>query len=604
MAERATALAPGARASLREVLAPPGDFELARALGTAYSLDAATLIAVPLFADGSDETEQRTPLGVQRIFELGKRLTLLVQGDRINVPPSVRAEMLALVEDAVVTCSQPRASFHPKLLVLEYVDRGTGAEHRRVVISSRNLTVDASWDFVIVLEEAVTGGAVVPGLGEAIRGLAGFVNSDDNARAECERVGDLLDEVRFEPLPLLRDVGVRLFTPGAAAVNEVLQTLTGDELLVVSPFVRPGFLKRLAQQAGAGRRALVTRPVDVADAIFDDYDVYQLREDLNAPADPAEGADEDDVESVPDEGARGGLRGLHAKMYFATDKDRTAVVLTSANASPSGWERNVEIALLGTVPAKNLSVASLLRQRSDLTDALDFGDILVPLTKDATEDVADDPAWLKEARTTLASATVCGVLETQAGKRTLRVAITPDPAALAWPSGVSATAAPHAYPEAASNLTPGPGGVLTATIPLPPGAKVTRFLTMRLSDQGESHAVVLLMDLMGEREWAADEAKAQLMREMKPQFLRDLAWKVGVPLPGNGESEADRTPGGPTNAGAVVNPPILERLLANLYGPRAEAYVETLDGLIGSVRDDPEFDELAKTWNLLRAVAK
>ena len=607
MADRETALAPGSRTSLRDVLAPPGDFELERALGTAYSLDAATLVAIPLFADGSDAIEQKTPLGVQRIFELGKRLTLLVQGDRIRVPPMVRNELLALVEDAVAVCSIPKASFHPKLLVLEYVDRATGAKHRRVVVSSRNLTVDDSWDFVVVMEEAESGGRPIPGLGDAIRGLAQFVTSDDAARRECRRVGDLLDALRFEPIQPFDSLSVRLLTPGSTAPTDVLATLTGEDLLVISPFVGVTQLKRLAQQAGARTRALVTRPVDVDDAIFNDFNVYQLREDLT---DGDGGAGEQDREAAaeplsetPDEPGR--LRGLHAKMYFATNKDRTAVVLTSANATVSGWSRNVEIAVLGSVTPSRLKVSDLLRRRESFEDAPEFGDLLVPLSTDSTTDEPADPGWVKDVRDSLGSAEVRGILAEVDAQWTLKVEIRLHPAASSWPRGVTATTAPHSYPELATPLAATPDGTLKCSFNLPSGAQITRFLTVIVSHGLEAESVVLLMDLEGHRGWTADEARNQLVREMKPQFLRDLAWKVGAPLaePPNGEV-AQRGAGAAPGAGGVVNPPILERLLVNLHSPQAAAYVQTLDGMIGSVADDPEFEELVKTWALLRTVGR
>ena len=73
--------------------------------------------------------------------------------------------------------------------------------------------------------------------------------------------------------------------------------------------------------------------------------------------------------------------------------------------------------------------------------------------------------------------------------------------------------------------------------------------------------------------------------------------------PPNGE-DAQRSAGSAPGAGGVVNPPILERLLVNLHSPQAAAYVQTLDGMIGSVADDPEFEELVKTWALLRTVGR
>ena len=165
--------------------------------------------------------------------------------------------------------------------------------------------------------------------------------------------------------------------------------------------------------------------MDVDDAIFNDFNVYQLREDLT---DGDSGAGEQGREAVaeplsetPDEPGR--LRGLHAKMYFATNKDRTAVVLTSANATVSGWSRNVEIVVFGSVPPTRLKVSDLLRRRESFEDAPEFGDLLVPLSTDSTTDEPADPGWVKDIRDSLASAEVRGVIAEVDAQQTLTVEI-------------------------------------------------------------------------------------------------------------------------------------------------------------------------------------
>src|SRR5690242_11286786 len=112
-------LDPDARSTLRDVLLPPDGFELDHALATAYSLDAETLVTIPLFAAGMAADEIDKPVGIARIYELGKRVTLLVQGDRINLKQrwASSRSLLELVGHAVVPCSVEGGSFHPKLLV-------------------------------------------------------------------------------------------------------------------------------------------------------------------------------------------------------------------------------------------------------------------------------------------------------------------------------------------------------------------------------------------------------------------------------------------------------------------------------------------------------
>jgi hypothetical protein len=140
-------LDPDTRSTLRDVLLPPEGYRLHHALGTAYSLDAETLVTVPLFAAGLGAEELDRPLGIARIYQLGTRLTLLVQGDRIRIAErwSRSRSLLGLLGDAVVPCSINDGSFHPKLLVLSYAAVDAPDRQRfRVVVATRNLTTDDS----------------------------------------------------------------------------------------------------------------------------------------------------------------------------------------------------------------------------------------------------------------------------------------------------------------------------------------------------------------------------------------------------------------------------------------------------------------------------
>ena len=77
-------LDPDSRSTLRGLLLPPDGYELDHAFATAYSLDLETLVTIPLFAAGLAAEDIDKPVGITRIYGLGQRLTLLVQGDRIG----------------------------------------------------------------------------------------------------------------------------------------------------------------------------------------------------------------------------------------------------------------------------------------------------------------------------------------------------------------------------------------------------------------------------------------------------------------------------------------------------------------------------------------
>jgi hypothetical protein len=410
-------------------LSPPDGYQLEHALGTAYSLDAETLVTIPLFAAGIGAEDLDKLVGISRIYDLGARLTLLVQGDRIAISKRWASSrpLLRLVGDAVVPCSIKDGSFHPKLLVLEFasIDQ-PGKRLVRIVAATRNLTIDNSWDSVVVLDQAPRG-VHIPGLAESVSGLAQFVNDQSHPAVErCKQIGRALKSVKFRPLHGITDLEVRLFHPGTQHAEAVRKMLTGDDLLVISPFVRQGFLDKLAEQAGVceDRRWLVTRPVDVPAIAFAKYQVFKIS-DAALPAHDVSDAQE----------AKGRLVGLHAKIYLASSKKGgTRIVVTSANATPSGWTRNVEVAVTGMAKAASLQVPALLAE-NNLKGERSFRSMLERITPSAVEWEESEPEWIRRVRSILAGASAMGRVR-KGPPRTLGVTLNFTADRCDWPAGV------------------------------------------------------------------------------------------------------------------------------------------------------------------------
>jgi len=602
MVKRVGPLDPYARSTLRDVLVPPDGYQLENAIGTAYSLDAETLITVPLFAAGMAAEDCEKSVGIAKIYDLGKRIFLLVQGDRIAISKRWAGSrpLLRLVADAVVPCSVRDGSFHPKLLVLQFssTDQQPAKKVFRVVVATRNLTTDNSWDSVVVLDQDPSG-VLIRGLAETVGGLAQFVNDSSHpAASRCRQFGRSLKKVRFQPLPGVTDLEVRLFHQGSKNAHEVLQKIKGDDLLIISPFVRQKFLEDLASQAGAGRRDhrwLVTRPVDVPATAFDSYQVFQIA-DAAVPT-----HDLSDASDLP-----GRLVGLHAKIYLAsTNKGGTRIVVTSANATPSGWTRNVEVAVTGMARAKAFQIPNLLAERDaaeerDPGEERNFRSLLQEISVSAVEIGEKDPEWIKNVRSALAGATAVGTVQ-KGPPRTLEVTVKFPSVPSDWPENVRVTMHPFGYGDRCAQLTLRES-YMRGSLEIEPGIELTPFAVLILAhDDDPAVEIVLAMSLQGDLDWGRDDARATLARAARPKLFSELLWYFGVRgqsrgLPGHPAGKVPVRPGGPGG----THLPILEKVLLRVHGPNAQDEIETIDSLLAGLSNDAEDARLLALWQLVK----
>ena len=156
-------LTPETRVLLTDALRPPAGYRVEAAVGTTYSLNLTALLLAPLsfalFDQGNaDEIGAVDPI---RLLEAVRRYadhtTVFCQAGGIHVPAAYRS-ILTFVEDSVheVMSFHKEAIFHPKVWAIRFTDQGENRIHR-VIILSRNMTLDRSWDTALVLDEEQDG---------------------------------------------------------------------------------------------------------------------------------------------------------------------------------------------------------------------------------------------------------------------------------------------------------------------------------------------------------------------------------------------------------------------------------------------------------------
>lgn len=336
------------------MLRPPAGYRVDQAVATTFTLDLLALLTAPLAfslfervaepasnTSGGKKAAAIEPTALlAAVREHADRLTVFCQAGRIGAPSSYRPLLVYLEQSVVqVTARSEHGVFHPKLWILRMTHPEADTLYR-VLVATRNLTFDRSWDTALVLEgplkNRARGFTRNHPLADLVAELPDLALGEVNPRrrAAILQVADELRRVDFEvPLPF-EDL---VFHPiGLAKKRPDPLALSVDRLLIVSPFLTKARLDHLTQD-GKGH-VLVSRADELAKI---DPETLQRFESVHILADGAEGDVDDGADPIP--GAPPAEVGLHAKLYVGEIGREAHVWTGSANASNAAFEHNVEL---------------------------------------------------------------------------------------------------------------------------------------------------------------------------------------------------------------------------------------------------------------------
>ena len=138
-----------------QILTPPPGYELDFAVGTTYSLDLDALVGASLAMGLSEETDSalmNNPVCLlEALRSTGDKVALFCESGQIHMPSRV-TPLYILLEKMVFSVRPAKRrgivaypSFHPKFWLIRYKDANQHVFYR-IVVLSRNLTFDRSWD--------------------------------------------------------------------------------------------------------------------------------------------------------------------------------------------------------------------------------------------------------------------------------------------------------------------------------------------------------------------------------------------------------------------------------------------------------------------------
>ncbi len=590
-------------ALLLSALQPPQGMAIDAAIGTTFTLDLTALLTIPVAASFDLMQGDLEPADLlETVRRYADRTILFCQAGAISVPPRYRAAHTFL-EETVVEVRRPVGGiFHPKLWVVRF-KRGGSYVHR-VLVMSRNLTFDRSWDIIVRLDEDpdAKAGVASEGLLTLLGKLPGMaVRSMTTAQ---ERLfGSVMTTL----------AGAKLAVPEPFESGRFVACLPGTQswpfrtrceaALAVSPFLTGGSVARFFKP-GAKRKVIVSRQLALnAQAkvlVMAGLDeVYRLKDalltaedDLGALDDGPGTSDGATLTDVP------ALKGLHAKFYVQDHARSATVWLGSANLTDAAFNTNVDMLVQLTGPVHAVGVACVLAKKEHKDNLRWLVEAHALPGHDGDADPEEGLSPIEHLAYGLASCGFRILCSAGAGGWTAELAITgwqPQPT-------VAVRARLLSLPK-------------SRTAPVEDGRAmwmdlaeedITPFVVVTLSSQGAIRDLLVRADIQGDPDGRRKAVIARAIRS-REDFMRYLAALLGYDPDGLGGAGGSDGSGSDAWLPGVGVDRVLEDLLttASRHPERLASLGQTLDAL----RRDPRFATIVPAdfellWSAVYAARK
>lgn len=522
---------------LLEKLRPPSGFRTEAALGTSYSVDLLTCMAVLTTMDGGDGEQVRYGRieAYRALDRLRDKVRICYQAGRISRRDGSKYPSLALLDRILIPVGvSGRGSFHPKVWIVRQIDDAK-RERFMLVVSSRNITTSTDWDLGIALEGQLGGNGIhLP----RVREFAEHVLALADDRPRLESLGDL-DEVRWARPAGIRELAFD-FQPGGAdhgALHRVWSTFPsrGSRVLLLSPFLDGGMVKEAATRfRGFETRRLVAGTNELIEVALGSQRASLTALEPREVAPAVEAPDEVEPESDDNGDEREATRPLHAKVIAIDERRRTTIVLGSNNLTGMGWCDGSTEAFVRLVGDLALS--------EPLWDWAGKYAYTFELPEPGTE--PPEQPVLERVKDALHRTSVG--LDDQ-GSESSRLTMDPAPV---LPADVSLHVARYTVPQ---ETTPFPSGRDSIEIPSCSSALRTRFVVCTLHYRGEYASWIAMADL---KPPIADERDRELVARLLGlreflAYLQSINDEESIPGTVEGEREEPDRSGRRESSGAI-----------------------------------------------------
>ena len=319
-------LNPDARSLYTAAVTPPPGYVFDQALATTYSLDPAALLSLPthlVLADRTSITNADPIRLLESLRRLSDRFSVYVDHTGMR-PPSGDNVLFGLLESMVMPVKAPRGgAFHPKIWVLRFVQPEINEPPLiRVLVLSRNITYDRSWDISLQLEGRPGGRYIAANrrLGEFLQALPSMCTRpvSRSRKRQAKRLAEEVRKVSWELPDGFESVAFHVLGIDGKSWTPPWS----KRMAVISPFLTADALTWLSKLTDEFS-AVISRPDELKQltpVVLKEVDQWYT---LDEAAETEDGEEAEQRDTI----------GLHAKVYVLEKGWRTHLYLGSANAT-------------------------------------------------------------------------------------------------------------------------------------------------------------------------------------------------------------------------------------------------------------------------------
>lgn len=355
-----------------QILSAPNKYKLDFAIGTTYSLDLDALVGASLALGLSEDTDSKlahNPIALLEALRVtGDKIALFCEAGQIHMPSKVTS-LYILLEQMVYQVKTPKTkgigtypSFHPKFWLIRYIDEKNNPLYR-VVILSRNLTFDRSWDVTFCMDgikkdtETTKNDPIKDFLAYTLSFAKKNPDKQKKIRQICKELSYIHFDVGsngfydFDFIP----VGVRKADGGYYSIKDYpLFTSTFNELLVMSPFLSDEVIKGFNDSSRSltqSERILITRAMSLSSLKpenCDKFRIYTVKDSV---------IDGESIVSEEDNNIQ--KQDIHAKIFMLRKYSDSELYLGSLNASRNAIIGNIEFVIRLKAKNRHLNLTKL-----------------------------------------------------------------------------------------------------------------------------------------------------------------------------------------------------------------------------------------------------
>ena len=344
-----------------ELLTPPYGYKLSFAVGTTYSLDLDALVGASMalgLSEDPDSDQMRDPICLlESLRSIEDKVALFCESGQIHLPGKV-TPLYILLEKMVFNIALKKQgrqkaemypSFHPKFWLIRFTSNEDIIY--RVIILSRNLTFDRSWDVSFSMDGVVKGRSRIKNqpLCDFLEFLANKIPNTSNGSEKKRNIRKLEKEIpRIQFEINQREFIDYEFIPHGirnrdGSVSTILDTGLFDknntfhDVFAISPFISSDVIRALNESRGYIENydySLITRAPSLSKLKEQDvtnFDIYTVRDEI------VEGESIISEESLAIQ-----KQDIHAKVYMTRKNADTNLYLGSLNATHAALYSNVE----------------------------------------------------------------------------------------------------------------------------------------------------------------------------------------------------------------------------------------------------------------------